>query len=107
MTILLLILQLLTAKPITNSYAGQVKKDVVISVTFTDERPTRVCSYLYATDDEAMAHSIDAHCYTPKNDIGIFDLWPNMRLDEGNWKVIITYPHQATDVVYLVARVNS
>lgn len=102
-----LLLQLLAAHPVTNAYAAQVKHDVVVSVTFGVTRPSKVCAFLYAIDDETMDRSTDAHCWVPKNDVGSLDVWPNMRLDEGNWKVTVTYPDHETDTVYLVARVNS
>jgi hypothetical protein len=104
---LLLALQLFT-HPITGAYAAQVKKDVVISVTFADVRPSKVCTHLYATDDVDMLHDIDRpHCWTPKNSVASLDVWPNLRLDDGNFKVVVSYSNRPDETFALVMKVNT
>lgn len=107
-SVLLLILQLaLFAHPITSAYAGQVKRDVVVNITFADERPTKVCVSFHALDDASLMYPVDTHCWVPTSDIGSLDTWQGTRLDDGNWKVTVIYPRHPTDTIYLVMRVNT
>lgn len=104
---LLLALQILFTHPVTNAYAGQVKRDVVVSVTFADTRPSKVCTYFYAIEDADFAYALDAHCWAPKTDIGSLDVWTNIRLDDGNFKVIISYRDRPDESIYLVMKVST
>lgn len=101
----LLTLQLF-ALPVSNGYAVQVKSDVVVSVTYTNERPERVCTFLYALDDGEMKYPLDTHCWAPKNVVGDLDVWPNMRIDDGNFVVLIRYPSSEVKI-YLVSKINT
>lgn len=107
--LLLLALQLvLFQRPVTSAYAGQVKTNVVVSVTFADERPSKVCTYIYALDDADFTSPMEApHCWTPTTDIGSLDVWSNTRLDDGNFKVVFTYRDRPDESIYLVMKVST
>lgn len=107
MTALFFALQILFARPITNAYAAQVKSDVIVSVTYADIRPTKVCTAMYAMDDTEFRRPLDTHCWTPTSDIGSLDVWEHTRIDDGNFKVIVVYPGRADDTIYLVIKVNT
>lgn len=95
------------AFPVANGYAVQVKSDVVVSVTYTDVVPERVCTFLYALDDEEMKYPVANHCWEPDNVVGDQDVWPNLRLDEGNFVVTIKNPGKDTIKIYLVSKINT
>ena len=90
MTGLLLALQL--AVPITNAYAQQVKDSVIVSVTYTAERPIDVCVFVYELGDAELLHPADRHCWKPDNDIGDNHVWADTRLNMVNFKVSVKYP---------------
>lgn len=92
--------------PVTHAYAQQVKSDVVVSVTYTQEIPRRVCTESFALDDPDMAQPLDTHCWTPTNPIGDVDTWKGERLDFVNFQVIVFYASGPV-VIALTTRVNS
>lgn len=108
MTAFVLALFQLFAYPITNAYATQVKKDVVVTVSYTLETPTSVCVFLYDYEDTDMTAPKGSHCWTPeKNSIHDFDVWEGARLDEGNFQVVVKYPRSPDVILYLMTKVNT
>jgi len=103
---MLLALVQLFAVPVTSTYAQQVKKDVVISITYEVEKPIKVCTYLHDLDDPELLAPRDAHCWVPSNGVGDFDVRTGMRLDEANYEVVVTYPSKRV-VIYLNQRINT
>lgn len=107
MSIVLLLLQFLFAFPVTSAYAVQVKKDVVVSVTYTTETPVDVCTYAYEIADTNMVNPTNRHCWKPKNNIGDTDTWVGERLDMTNFKVSVKYPSGKLDEVFLTLKINT
>lgn len=101
---LLLLAQFAVA--VTNAYAQQVKGSVIVSVTYTAERPIDVCVYVYELGDAELLHPTDRHCWKPDNDIGDNDVWPETRLDMVNFKVSVKYPSSVVETV-LVWKVDT
>lgn len=92
--------------PVTNAYAAQVKKDVVISVTYTEVVPISVCTYAYSPEDVDMREPFGSHCWAPKSPIGDLDVWKDERLDMVNFKVVVKYPKDTVTII-LAFRINS
>jgi hypothetical protein len=97
----------LFAQPVTSAYAAEVNDDVIVSVTFANERPSRVCTSLYELDDADFGRALDTHCWVPKTDICSMDVWEKTRIDDGNFKVVVMYRNRPDDTVYLVMKVNT
>ncbi len=97
----------LFAFPQTSAYAMQVRSAVVVSVTYADTIPTKACTFVYALDDAGWKAPLDSHCWTPKSVVGDLDTWKDMRLDEFNFHVIVTYPDGHADLIYLTVKINT
>lgn len=106
MPILLILLQFLLMFPQDNAYAMQVKDRVIITITYGSSRPVSVCTNFYDIEDAEMKEIRDVHCFTPTNDIGDFDEWEHMRLDDGNFEIVITYP-TGKITIFLTTKVNT
>jgi len=107
MAILLLLAQLV-ALPVTSAYAQQIKKDVVVAVTYTDTVPLQVCSFAYESDDEQMRNPIgEPHCVAKPSPVGDFIVWRNERLDLVNLEVIVRYPGGKTERIRLATRLDT
>ena len=102
----LLALQLF-ALPVTSAYAMQVRGAVVVSVTYADTIPTKACTFVYALDDASWSAPLDSHCWKPTSVIGDLDTWKDMRLDEFNYQVMVSYPDGHSDKIYLTVRINT
>lgn len=105
--IIILLLQMLFAMPVTNAYAAQVKSAVVVSVTYSVAQPLSVCVLKHALDDDNMVAPVASHCWAPNNPIGDLDEWKATDLMVWNFEVIIKYPTEPTVVIYLIKRVNT
>lgn len=101
-----LLLAQLFVFPVTNAYAVQIKKDVVISVTYTETLPIEVCTYAYSLDDVELSQPTATHCWKPESPIGDFDTWKDERIDMVNFKVVVRYPTQTVEI-YLTQKLNS
>lgn len=106
MTLLLLVLQLFTF-PVSNAYAVQKGKDLVVNVTYTMDTPTSVCAYLYEVADEEMAVPTDSQCLKKITSVSGFFTWRDTRIDMVNIKVIVKYPVGPPDQLALVWKVNT
>jgi hypothetical protein len=96
---LLLTLQLFLGSPfvspITNAYAVQIKQDAVVSITYTDVLPLKVCTSAYELDDTDFRAPTATQCVTPeKGDIHNFAVWENTRIDFVNFEVVVYYPNE-------------
>lgn len=79
--------------PVEYASAKNVGDDVVISVTYTDTLPQRVCVGAYAVEDADFISPQEERCFTPSNILGDFYVWPKQSLATlGNILVTITYP---------------
>lgn len=96
----------LFAVPVTSAYAAQVRSAVVVSVTYADTRPVKVCTFVYALDDAGWTSPVDSHCWKPTSEIGDLDTWKGMRIDEFNYQVLVKYPDR-TDTIYLTVKINT
>lgn len=96
----------LFAVPVTSAYAAQVRSAVVVSVTYADTRPVKVCTFVYALDDAGWLTPLDSHCWTPQSDVGDLDTWKDMRIDDANFEVVVKYPDRS-DRIYLTLKINT
>lgn len=104
---ILLLLAQLFAVPVTSAYALQSKQDVIVSVTYTDQKPIDVCTYLYALEDREWSQPIDQHCWKPTSAIGDLDVWKGQRLDMVNFKVSVSYPSGAPVDIFLTVKLDT
>lgn len=93
--------------PITSAYAVQWKKDVMVSVTYTTEKPRIVCTEVFPLEDHEMLMSTDSHCWSPKDNIGDIDVWENQDINNVNFRVTVQYPSGEIVVINLTAILNT
>lgn len=102
-----LLLAQLATFAITNAYAQQRDRDVEISITYTTQKPVRVCISAFAISDREFAYAMATQCLTPKSDICDWDTWKDYRIDETNFMVSVTYSDGHVDVMYLTKRIDT
>jgi hypothetical protein len=105
----LLLAQLLTsfAYPISHGFAQQLERDIVLTITYTEQSATRVCITSYAIADTDMQYAIETRCLTPSSPIGDVDVWKDRRLDQLNFLVTITYDDGHVDPLYIWKRIDT
>lgn len=99
--------QFLFPKPITHAYALQVKKDVVVSVTYTDQIPRETCVEAFGLDDPAMLAATKEHCWKPETSLGDLDVWEGESINDWNFRVTVRYPNGEVVVINLTSYLNS
>ncbi len=95
------------AFPITSAYAAPIKKDVVIAVTYDQDVPTSVCVNLHTLDDVEMTSTTATRCADKIEPVAAFVVWPDMRIDEANFEVVVKYPGRPAVVIYLTQKINT
>lgn len=93
--------------PITSAYAVQAKKDILIAVTYTTDTPVQVCTEEFALQDIEMTMARDAHCWTPKTNIGDIDVWENTDINDVNYRVTVRYKDGTVVVINLTTVMNT
>ena len=97
----------LFAFPVTHAYALQVKRDVIVTVTYETSIPKEVCVEAFNLEDPEMLNPADEHCWAPKNVIGDFDTWEKQSINNYNFRVTVRYPSGKIVIINLTSFVNS
>lgn len=95
------------AFPHTAAYAQQVKKDVVVSVTYTLEKPKDVCISTFELADVEWSNPTRVVCLEDIHQVGDSHLFQGERIDMVNFMVLVRYPSGKADIIYLTTKVDT
>lgn len=93
--------------PETAAYAQQVKKDVVVAITYTTEIPKDVCIGVYELADTEWSSPTSTVCVDKIHQVGDVIVFKGERIDLVNFQVVVRYPSGKTNILYLVWKLDT